>query len=200
MSKQNHSYDITQVSVQKTHDFGTVAAVWQVFWGRSSAYIKCHRSTEVNGAVTTYTHGGSALLCTIPAIIGLHRTQSPGCVTIVAQSALQTASRRAAQLIAEGRADSPSNFRSVFLSSTESQSPSKGRGRQCSEARAFWGGVGRRHAALTHLNSVTLSPVSSLLCPSSAVQWSNNISPGLTLWPLWIICFRKMWNHLLYPT
>lgn len=118
MSKQNHSCDITQVSVQKTHDFGTVAAVWQVFWGRSSAYIKCHRSAEVNGAVTTYTHGGSALLCTIPAIIGLHRTQSPGCVTIVAQSALQTASWRAAQLIAEGRADSPSNFRSVWAPAT----------------------------------------------------------------------------------
>lgn len=103
MSKQKHSYDITQVSVQKTHDFGTMATVWQVFWGRSSVYLKCHRSTEVNGAMTTYTHGGSALLCTILVIIKLHHTQSPVCVTIMVWSALQTASWTADHLIAEGR-------------------------------------------------------------------------------------------------
>lgn len=103
MSKQNHSYDITQVSVQKTHDFGTMAAAWQVFWGRSSLYIKCHRSTEVKGAVTTYTQGGSALLCTILVIIKLQHTQSPGCATITASSALQTASWTVAQWIAKSR-------------------------------------------------------------------------------------------------
>lgn len=61
MSKQNHSYDIIQVSVQKTHDFETLATAWHVFQGRSSVYIQCHRSPEVNGAVTRYPHGDSAL-------------------------------------------------------------------------------------------------------------------------------------------
>ena len=103
MSKQNHSYAITQVSVQKTHDFGTMATAWQVFWGRSSVYFKCHRFTEVKGAVTTYTHGASALSRTILVIIKLHHTQSPGCMTIMVQSALQTASWTTIHLIANGR-------------------------------------------------------------------------------------------------
>lgn len=53
------------------------------------------------------------------------------------------------------------------------------------------------HAAMSPKVSAT-----GLACspPALHIQWNNNISPGLTPWPVWIICFRKTWNHLLYPT
>lgn len=198
MSKQNHSCDITQVSVQKTHDFGAMATAWHMFWGRASVDIECHRSAKVTGAVTAETCRGSALSVHNSCKIHIAPHPEPWqCDHHGVKSSTHT------ELHHQGQGQRLDFHPGLgFLPALAAMTQTKTLNMTCSGVPKHRNiskvVVGTWTHGCVPKRSVTLAwPVPSC---TSLIQWNNNISPGLTPWPVWIICFRKMWSHLLYPT
>lgn len=204
MSKQNHSWEVTQVSVQKTHDFGTLATAWHMFWGGASVDTECHRPAEVTGAVTTETRGGSALF--VHNSCKTHTAPHPEPLAVWPSWCEELHTHRAAHA-RRGQGERLDLHPDLgFMPALAAMTWTKPLNTTCAGVSKHWeshnifpGCVGKVDTRPCPQEFNVTSPGLLPSC-TSVIQWNNNISPGLTPWPVWIICFRKTWNHLLYPT